>query len=606
MNWLRHLESLGRKYLSPPEVDFWQALADPDLDLQEFLGVALDQIARLFPAKGHHIYLRTKKGEFVLRATRHPGPGSLGDPVPTESGAGGDSGYRPPLTLSASDLDDTVGKVIWEGGGRMAVVPLRAKTTVGVVCLGPCRDRVPRARLARLYEAGLRIGAMLATRLEVDRLKLQLEGLSSTVSTSTSMVRQAFEGSEFMSLHLVLGAHSLQAKAGFVLAVGDEHGPARVMAVCGLDQGKAAVLGADRAFQARLLSASVGGATVSDPRGPGGMVVPHYLDPTGKGSLVVVPLEGAPGRPAGILTYMFRPGEERGVATFRVLEAIARRIEAIIKQRQVQRELRQSYLATLQDLVQVIDSLERYTVNHSALIARYAREIATELGLERSEVDRVALAAYLHDVGMFGLGDQILLKAGKYSESEVRRMQLHPELGATLVEPLEKEGLLQGLIRHHHERYDGFGYPDQLKGEAIPLGARIIAVADSLNAKLSSRQYRPALPFDEALSQLADAAGKQLDPDVVRAVLRVWEKKRVEAGRRDGPLEPCWQMKECPRSIAGGCPAYGQDRNCWEIAGTLCALHGDSCRDCQVYTEYVARRQPHPVGVRHQPYATST
>jgi hypothetical protein len=143
-------------------------------------------------------------------------------------------------------------------------------------------------------------------------------------------------------------------------------------------------------------------------------------------------------------------------------------------------------------------------------------------------------------------------------------------------------------IKHHHERWDGWGYPGRLKGNQIPLGARIIAVADTFNAMVSERPHRPAMTFEQATKNLQAAAGSQLDPAAV-AVLLDWFKTKQANASPGASLEPCWEMQQCPPSYAESCPVFGTTAPCWVEPDAWCKRQGQDCQTCPVYTEHLGR-----------------
>ena len=241
-------------------------------------------------------------------------------------------------------------------------------------------------------------------------------------------------------------------------------------------------------------------------------------------------------------------------------------------------------------LVDTVDNMEPYTIGHSELISRYSGIIAREMKLEQKDVREIMTAGYLHDVGMLGLSGEILFKAGKYTDVEFETMKLHAEVGASIIESTISKERLASYIRHHHERWDGYGYPTGLKGEDIPLGARIISVADMFNAKLTGRKYREPASFQRALADLRAASGSQLDHAAVEALITWFRKKESDLSKKGRSLGPCWEMRCCPPGIADFCPAYKKNGvNCWEAEGTNCAAHGNSCASCVVHTEYIYR-----------------
>jgi len=174
----------------------------------------------------------------------------------------------------------------------------------------------------------------------------------------------------------------------------------------------------------------------------------------------------------------------------------------------------------LELMVKAIEARDPYTSGHSVRVSEYARQIARELGLNPKQVDQIGTAALLHDVGKIHEDFAPLLrKAGRLTPEERMLMQAHPVRSADLASTIaDFRGKVQTDIRNHHENYDGTGYPDGLIGEAIPIGARIIMVADTLDAMTTDRPYRTALTLQRALEELNKHAGRQFDPKLVALV----------------------------------------------------------------------------------------
>jgi putative nucleotidyltransferase with HDIG domain len=168
-------------------------------------------------------------------------------------------------------------------------------------------------------------------------------------------------------------------------------------------------------------------------------------------------------------------------------------------------------------LVATLDARDQYTAGHSAAVAIYARDIAARMGLTDHEQQLVHVCGLVHDVGKIGLPAGLLEKPGALSLEERRQMERHSEIGERILRNVADYAEIAGVVRHHHERVDGNGYPDHLDGDGIPLLARIIAVADAYNAMTSDRPYRDAMPSRVARMRLAQAVESQFDTAVVAA-----------------------------------------------------------------------------------------
>lgn len=192
----------------------------------------------------------------------------------------------------------------------------------------------------------------------------------------------------------------------------------------------------------------------------------------------------------------------------------------------------------LLSMAKVIDMRDSYTMGHSNIVSDYATQIAQRLGLSAEKVELIRTGALLHDIGKIGTPDSILFKPGPLTQEEFEFIKQHPVRGAELVCTNKSMRDLVPLIRHHHERYDGNGYPDGLGGHEIPLEARILFVADSVQAMESDRPYREALRRHEIISEIKDNSGTQFDPLVVDAFLKVYQKEgQVALSSKTQPLD---------------------------------------------------------------------
>jgi len=183
--------------------------------------------------------------------------------------------------------------------------------------------------------------------------------------------------------------------------------------------------------------------------------------------------------------------------------------------------LQATYLSTVRTLVSIIEAKDSYTRGHTERVADYATAIAEKMNLSAEEQRRIAFGAVLHDIGKLGVFETVLNKEEELSEEEWEILKSHPEVGAGIIENMEFLNGTVELVLHHHESYDGTGYPGALKGEEIPLGARIIAVADSFDAMTTDRPYRKALSWEQALSTIKSHSGIQFDPRVVENFIEV-------------------------------------------------------------------------------------
>lgn len=189
------------------------------------------------------------------------------------------------------------------------------------------------------------------------------------------------------------------------------------------------------------------------------------------------------------------------------------------------KDLRDTYMRTIKVLAHAIDARDHYTHSHSENVGRYAVLIAEQIGLPLKDIESIRDACALHDLGKIGIDDRILSKPGSLTEEEWSLVRRHPLTAAEILEPLTFLGQIMELVKQHHERFDGSGYPLGLKGDNILLGARVINLADAYEAMRAARSYRKVpLSHEEAMAEIVRNSGTQFDPGIVEAFLKVADK----------------------------------------------------------------------------------
>ncbi|MFH0871096.1 MAG: HD domain-containing phosphohydrolase [bacterium] len=189
--------------------------------------------------------------------------------------------------------------------------------------------------------------------------------------------------------------------------------------------------------------------------------------------------------------------------------------------------MRDMFLSTVRSLAAAIDAKDPYTRGHSERVTQYSLAIAEEMKLGPREKEKINIAALLHDVGKIGIDTQILRKPNKLSDEEYALVKQHPVLGANIVAPIKQLREIVPLMRHHHEFYDGTGFPDQINGDQIPLGARILCVADTFDAMTSDRPYQRSMEVDYVLERIKAWSGARFDPKVVTAFISCFKSGRI-------------------------------------------------------------------------------
>ena len=184
--------------------------------------------------------------------------------------------------------------------------------------------------------------------------------------------------------------------------------------------------------------------------------------------------------------------------------------------------------SVLRAFARAVEARDRYTIHHADRVGRYSREIARAYGLAGSELAFIYQGGILHDLGKIAIPDAVLQKPGPLTEHEISVMRTHAETGERICQPLRSTTRFLPILRHHHERVDGAGYPDHLVADAIPVGARMVAIGDAWDAMLSDRPYRPGLPREEALRRLRAGAGSQWDATFTDLFIALLERGDLE------------------------------------------------------------------------------
>lgn len=187
-------------------------------------------------------------------------------------------------------------------------------------------------------------------------------------------------------------------------------------------------------------------------------------------------------------------------------------------------EARIGYHDIIECITAALDAKDPYTAGHSKRVSEMAKNVCDLMGITDMNKERIHVAAHLHDIGKIGVSENILNKEGKLTEDEWNRMKKHAEIGAEILSKSVQLNEVKNIVLHHHERFDGKGYPSGLKGNEIPLGSRIIAICDSIDAMLYKRSYREAFSLEYCYNEIKENLGKMYDPIIGEYVLKNWDK----------------------------------------------------------------------------------
>ncbi|MEW6675041.1 MAG: HD domain-containing phosphohydrolase [Nitrospirota bacterium] len=210
-----------------------------------------------------------------------------------------------------------------------------------------------------------------------------------------------------------------------------------------------------------------------------------------------------------------------------IFNALANQVAIAIENSNLYQELKETFYGTAQALAETIEKRDPYTGGHTKRVMNYSLAIGRAMRLSKRELEDLKLAAILHDVGKIGVRDDVLLKGGKLDPDELEKMNMHPKYGAEILSHVKQLRDIIPGVRGHHERLDGKGYPDNLKGGDVPTIARIIAVADTLDAMTTDRPYRKALSLETAFEELRKNVGIQFDREVVDAFIRAYREMEI-------------------------------------------------------------------------------
>jgi len=242
------------------------------------------------------------------------------------------------------------------------------------------------------------------------------------------------------------------------------------------------------------------------------------------------------GIPMGVLCLMDCDGSQAIPADERyLLGLLIKKLDTLLDNRAVHAALADSMNETLIALVRSLEARDRYTKDHSSRVSQIATLFAQELQLDEETIQMIRTGGLLHDIGKVGIADEILLKPGRYTEQEFAKMKAHPAIGDAILKNMDTLARERLIVRHHHERMDGKGYPDGLIGDAIPFEARIVCVADSIDAMTSHRVYRMARPLSFCLEQLKSNSGTQFDAQVVDVAVSLIERGLIHTQAQSEP-----------------------------------------------------------------------
>lgn len=589
--WAIHARRLILKATSSAKnCDTWKQLATTVCKAStanELMEKTSDWLSRLIVADSYHVFVRDHRSQtLVLRHSRSTGSVPKLSPQYTsllESATNPSSTeYSIPEAIHCRDISDDIA---WHSSSRPFYhIPFIADGyIVGVALVGPIgSDEITPAHKRLLSDAKSIIAFAFKTMLELEQAARTASEMAARADAGSIMVQSSMGSSVLVEKLLCIARGGAEADAGFILSTVERE--TQVIASDGFSSESRHLIDGFASHTTILELANACNSLFIATNPSQTLLSKGYI------TQWVLPLK-AHGKLIGAMTCLCKTARLLTPEKAYAMSVLGNRIAMIIENNRVNRMLTNDYLDMLLSVVNYTDSLHPTTQGSSARVSRFAKELALAHAMSELEVEALALASRLHDIGMADVLGLVTSKKGRLTAEEYELVKNHPVVGSLIVEPICEPMPLAPLVRHHHERWDGWGYPDGLTGEAIPLGARIIAIADTFNAMVSSRTYRTPMRFELALEALAKLGGTQLDPELVRKFISMWQDRRRQAGVGGYALEDCRDMLQLPEHLCQGCPALMDPRQCWTVEGVLCKRHNNSCDTCMVKTECESRPQ---------------
>ena len=494
---------------------------------------AVNETARMMAAEQCSIWLEEERsGDFSCAAHC----GYVGDPtveplirarVPAETAEALLTKTRTPVVMSSPEQDDFFGHPPGVAASSLAIAPLRS----GDGLRGWIRVRSPIGTNGHFSDERMRLLEGIAHQTSVALQKALLykdqkesAEIASSLLEFSGRLSAAQDLDEVLTRTVELSSRLLGSPRASIWLQEPETGDLVPEALWGYEG-----LYRERAAQARYPKEVV----MSFLSSPGPFVLPpgsmdeiEGVTEEGRGvTWAVAPLR-TDGRVGCLAVAAPALGDyEFSERKMRLLEGIAHQAELAITNAGNFDNLERTFLSTVEALANALEAKDEYTSDHARSITDMALEVGTEMALDPATIKRLELGALFHDIGKIGIPSDIIRKPGPLTDEERKIMERHPELGARILEPIERLAEVRPIVRACHERYDGDGYPDGLSGDDIPIEARIIFVCDAFHAMTSDRPYRKRMPDSAAFHQLKENSGAQFDPTVVEAFVEVMNRR---------------------------------------------------------------------------------
>jgi HD-GYP domain-containing protein (c-di-GMP phosphodiesterase class II) len=549
----------------------------------------LSIIVKFIEAGSYSFYIYSSKhNEFLLKSVIYQGEEenvagpSYSGLLPFKKGS-----FNPPASFSVDFIGKKVGE-IHQGSVSLFSIPIIGGK--GIIIAAPFKH-IPHSKMKYLKYFSEVLSSTLDVILELESFKMQVESIVSSSQAVNCVSNMMLDHKGMVSSLMSISVKTLEANGGFFIEA--TRGNIQIDYMSGFDEHFEALFKSDTQTHTELAKLLDKNETFFISKSmPEFYKLPPYFSTQSLEGLLLVGIKAQ--NSSAIAGYTFQENSDNSnISNYRIsaILMLSKRMGDILNTQVSLTQVSDSYLDILKMLSIMIDNLTPYTVGYSELMAHYSAIIADEMNLSAKDKKEICIAAFLSNLGVLALSNQLMSKTERYSEVEYEMMKMHCDVGASIIESTVGNVNIASYIRYHHERIDGFGYPKGLIGDAIPLGAKILSVSQTFLAKILGRESRAPLSFEHALKTLKSAANSQLDSNVVDALTRWISKKQMNKDIKSTSLGKCYEMRCSPESICSSCNAFNSiSGNCWDFGGETCAAHGNHCSTCYIKTEYLMRQ----------------
>ncbi len=457
-------------------------------------------------------------------------------------------------------------------GTNVLNIPFHVNNTKFVGCLltGPVLQ--PRALAKKKHF--LQIFAVAAANAvnrfrEIERLREQLNNIESRMNVSRRMLGSALELNRFVDLLLDLAITATGAEAGFVAMAHPRKKMLEIRAHKNLPDG----------FMEKINLSAEDGLLEWSPDDSEVMILRDFsfVAEFDIKSILAVPLVEKENLVGAFALINFTRNEMFSNFSLSVLTNFTEQIKLVLNNSRLFDDFTDRYFSTLVAMSEAYDHRTPETTGHSRRVADLAAEIARRMKLKKNMIENIRKAGLIHDVGMCGIADL---------DEEFQADYNHPEIAASMIDVLPIPSEITEAVRNHHEWFDGWGYPNGLKGDQIPISGRILALAEYIAQATTTTRFNDPLTPLKLSAELKLRKGKQFDPDVVKIFKELLNDKIKYDIKK--PNIKCWKFKGEPRDVCSTCPNFQQDRYCWLNPEQNCASHGNNlCDRCYLFLEWI-------------------